>query len=421
VRDVVPTGLKSKIACEVDAQIHVRRSKNLPHGVYMTDQEKIRYQRHAMLPEIGIDGQEKLSQARVAIVGMGGLGCPAAIYLASAGVGTLGIIDHDCVDLGNLHRQILYQTDDVGKKKVDVAGSVLEKHNPNISIVRFNQELTTANAKEVLAEFDYVIDGSDNFPTRYLVNDACVLLGKINIFGCIYRWEGQLTVFDASRGPCYRCLFPNPPSESLIPNCAQAGVVGVLPGIIGSMQALETIKLILGMDCRLLSRLMTFDASTNEWNSFAITKEEGCDLCGRNPTISKLTDYENLCQSTVRDDNAAPPAYDSEVTVDIEAIKLNQMIKNNTFDGLLLDVREPFEYDIARIEGARLIPLGELENRIGELSAYRNKQVIIYCHHGPRALRAIDHLRSQGFEQLQNLAGGIDNWSSQIDQSVTRY
>jgi sulfur-carrier protein adenylyltransferase/sulfurtransferase len=387
----------------------------------MNDDEKIRYQRHILLPEIGVEGQEKLSRAKVAIVGMGGLGSPAAIYLASAGIGTLGIIDHDSVQLDNLHRQILYQTPDVGKKKVNVAASVLEKNNSNVSIARFDQRLTAANASEVLGDFDYVIDGSDNFPTRYLVNDACVLLGKINIFGCIYRWEGQLSIFDASRGPCYRCLFPTPPPEPLIPNCAQAGVIGVLPGIIGTMQALETIKLVLGMDCQSRSRLMTFDASTSQWNSYSIVKDPECDLCGRNRIIHELMDYDSHCQTKKRGDGVEAYSIEPENSVDIEAGELHRVIQSGTFDGLLLDVREPSEFEIARIERAQLIPVAELADRIGEIEGYRNKQVTVFCHHGPRALWAIDYLRSQGFKHLRNLAGGIDAWSSQVDQSVSRY
>ena len=385
----------------------------------MTDEEITRYSRHILLPEVGPAGQQKLLDSKVLLVGAGGLGCPAALYLAAAGVGTIGIVDHDRVSLSNLQRQILYALDEVDLPKTEVAFSRLKRLNPDVQVVKHSFALSVQNVTNTFQDYEYIIDGTDNFPTRYLVNDACILLGKKNIYGSIYRWEGQTTIFGAKGGPCYRCLFPEPPSPDTIPNCAEGGVLGVLPGIIGLVQAIETIKLILGKGNSLVGRLLVFDALSMKWNELKAFKDPECPICGENPTITELSESNQGCHAG---DTERITMKESDKDFAKEVIPMNLMeIKKNSNDFLLLDVREPVEYEIARIEGAKLIPLGELQQRIDELEDYRNGTIVIYCHHGMRSLKAVDYLQSRGFPCLKSLKGGIDAWSSFVDSSVPRY
>ncbi len=372
----------------------------------------LRYRRHLILPEVGVEGQRELLRSRVLLVGAGGLGCPAAQYLAAAGVGTLGLVDFDRVDLSNLQRQILYTTADVGRPKVEVATERVQALNPDVKVEIHPLRLDSSNALDVLEPYDVVVDGTDNFPTRYLTNDACVLLGKPNVHGSIFRFEGQATVFDARRGPCYRCLFPEPPPPGAVPSCAEGGVLGVLPGIIATLQAIETIKLLLGIGEPLVGRLLQFHALDMRFTEFRLARDPECPVCGEHPTIKELIDYEGFC---------GLPAADATSEVDeVTAEELARRLR--TGEGLLLvDVREPEEYERARIEGARLIPLGQLEQRLGELEPWRGRPIVVTCHHGPRGVRACRLLREHGFEDVRNLAGGIEAWSLTVDPEVPRY
>lgn len=386
----------------------------------MTDEEITRYSRHILLPEVGSTGQQKLLKSKVLIIGAGGLGCPAALYLAAAGVGTIGIVDHDTVSLSNLQRQILYAPDDVDLPKTEVAFRNLKRLNPNIQVVKHFFKLSPHNVSNTFQNYDYILDGTDNFPTRYLINDACILLGRQNVYGSIYRWEGQATIFGAKGGPCYRCLFPEPPSPDAIPNCAEGGVLGVLPGIIGLVQATETIKLILERGDSLAGRLLVFDALSMKWNELKVVKDPKCPICGENPTITELSKANQPCYAgdsgriTMKESN-------QDLEKEIIPLELMEIMKENVNDFLLLDVREPIEYEIARIKGAKLIPLGELPQRIDELEDYRNGTIVIYCHHGMRSLTAVDYLQKRGFPRLKSLKGGIDAWSSMVDSSISRY
>jgi adenylyltransferase/sulfurtransferase len=373
-------------------------------------EELIRYSRHLVLPQVGMEGQKRLKGARVLVVGAGGLGSPAALYLAAAGVGTIGLVDFDVVDRSNLQRQVLHGTGAVGVSKLESARARLRDLNPNVQLELFEARLTSANGLDVLSGWDVVLDGSDNFPTRYLINDACVLLGLPNVYGAVLRFEGQVSVFDARRGPCYRCLYREPPPPELVPSCAEGGVLGVLPGIIGSLQALEAIKLVIGTGAPLVGRLLLFDGLKLQFREIALTKDPDCVVCGPHPTVKRLIDYEAFC-------GVGAPAGSADQS-EIAPGDL-QVMRARTPDLVLLDVREPFEWDIGHIEGARLIPIGELPARLRELNGHA--EIVTYCHHGPRAHRAVEILRAAGFSKVRNLTGGIDAWSSAVDTSVPRY
>ena len=369
-----------------------------------------RYRRHLSLPEVGVEGQRRLLEGRVCLIGAGGLGCPVAQYLAAAGVGTLGIVDFDVVDASNLQRQVLYGTADIGRPKVEVARDRIAAMNADVRVELHPERLTSKNALEILGAYDVVVDGTDNFPTRYLSNDACVMLGKPNVHGSIFRFDGQATVFDARRGPCYRCLYPEPPPPGAVPSCAEGGVLGVLPGLVALVQATETVKLLTGIGEPLIGRLLQIDALRMEFREFHLRKDPACPACGASPTIRELADYEGFC--------GVPAAEPGIPEVPAAAVKA---ALDRGEDLLLLDVREPQEFAVARIEGARLVPLGELEARLGELGAWCGRRVVVTCHHGMRAARGAEILRRHGFGRVENLAGGIEAWSLTVDPSVPRY
>ena len=373
-------------------------------------EERRRYARHIMLPEIGTEGQRKLKAARVLCLGAGGLGSPAALYLAAAGVGTIGIVDDDQVALSNLHRQLLHGSKDIGRPKTDSARDRLTDVNPHLESRLHRCRFTSANAEEILRDYDLIVDGTDNFATRYLSNDVAVFARKPNVYGSIFRFDGQTTVFAPHlAGPCYRCLFPEPPPPGAVPSCAEAGVLGVLPGIVGTMQATEALKLILGVGEPLIGRLVHLDALKMKFREFNLRRDPECPVCGDHPTITEPIDYEMFCQG-------AP-----DLTVAVPEIQVRElqerMESGRPFT--LLDVREPFEFEMARIEGANLIPLGELPRRVGELD--REAEIFVFCHSGMRSERAAEFLRSAGFAKVASVAGGIDAWSREIDPEVPRY
>ncbi|HTD71645.1 MAG TPA: molybdopterin-synthase adenylyltransferase MoeB [Gemmatimonadales bacterium] len=375
----------------------------------LSHEEILRYSRHLILPDVGVEGQQKLKAARVLLIGAGGLGSPAALYLAAAGVGTLGLVDFDVVDKTNLQRQILHGTSTVGVSKLASATARIKDLNPNVRVEPFETRLTSENALDIIREFDIVADGTDNFPTRYLVNDACVLLDKPNVYGSIFRFEGQASVFHATRGPCYRCLYSEPPPPGLVPSCAEGGVLGVLPGIIGSIQAMETIKLILGVGQPLIGRLVLFDALKLQFRELKLEKDPDCPVCGTHPTVTELIDYQAFCGI------GAEPSYDG---VEITAQELRDEWQRHP-DLLVVDVREPHEHEIAHIDGAVLIPLGELPDRLGELDGHR--EIVTHCHHGARSLKALEILKAAGFSKVRSLRGGIDAWAVNVDPTLPRY
>lgn len=378
--------------------------------------ELSRYSRQLILPEVNAEGQRRIKAARVLCIGAGGLGSPAALYLAAAGIGTLGLVDADRVDASNLQRQILYGTGDVGKPKLERARARLREMNPGVEIVLHEARLTSENAMEIIAPYDVVIDGSDNFPTRYLSNDVCVFARKPNIYGSVFRFEGQASVFAPHLGgPCYRCLFPEPPPPGAAPSCAEAGVLGVLPGIIGLIQAIETLKLIIGAGETLAGRLLHFDALKMRFREFNLRRDPECPVCGDKPTIFAPIDYEQFCAGPEPEDDwfAAPAGVPALSVRDLKA----KMDSNEVFT--LIDVREPYEYEIARIEGSRLIPLGDLESRVNELP--RHQPLVLHCHSGGRSEHAVRLLQEAGFENAFNLEGGIDAWSVEVDPAVPRY
>jgi molybdopterin/thiamine biosynthesis adenylyltransferase/rhodanese-related sulfurtransferase len=371
--------------------------------------ELLRYSRHLILPDIGIEGQRKLKAARVLLIGAGGLGSPAALYLAAAGVGTIGLVDFDVVDRTNLQRQVLHGTAAIGRPKLDSAAARLADINPHVHVEPFPVRLTAVNALDILRGFDVVVDGSDNFPTRYLVNDACVLLGKPDVYGAVFRFDGQASVFAAPHGPCYRCLYAEPPPPDLVPSCAEGGVLGVLPGIIGSIQALEAIKLITGVGEPLTGRLLLLDALRLRFREIRLRKDPNCPVCGPDPQVTTLIDYEAFCGVGV------PATYDG---AEISARELDaERSRNEAL--VLLDVREPHEHEIAVLPGARHIPLSALPARLGELDGHA--EIVTFCHHGIRSLKALDLLRGAGFAKVRSLRGGIDAWSQEVDSSVARY
>jgi len=374
----------------------------------LSQAEVERYSRQLVLPEMGPKGQRKLKTSSALIVGAGGLGIPASVYLAAAGVGRIGVVDDDVVEKSNLHRQTIYSERDVGRKKALVAAERLGQVNPHVSIVPHQVKLTSANALELLKGYDVVLDCTDNFPARYLINDACVLLHKPDVYASIFRFDGQASVFHADRGPCYRCLFPEPPPADTVQDCAVAGVLGVLPGIMGSVQAVEALKLILGEGQALIGRLLLFSATDMIFNELRFKKNTECPACGVKPTVTSLIDYEEFCG--VR---KAPP-----LVKEVSPTELKQLMDGGS-RLLLLDVREPYEYDLCRIEGSKLIPLGELEQRIGELDG--SSDVVVYCHVGMRSAHAVELLSSKGFGRVRNLKGGIRAWAEEVDRSVPVY
>jgi len=375
----------------------------------LSHEELLRYSRHLTLPDVGLDGQARLKSARVLLVGAGGLGSPAALYLAAAGVGTLGLVDFDLVDRSNLQRQIIHGTAAIGTPKVESARARLQDVNPHVEIETFGEKLTSRNALEILQNFDVVVDGSDNFPTRYLVNDACVLLGKPNVYGSVFRFDGQVSVFYAKEGPCYRCLYAEPPPPDLVPSCADGGVLGVLPGIIGSLQALEAIKQIVGFGESLIGRLVLFDGRRMQFRELTLQKDPDCPVCGSRPTVTALIDYEAFCGA-----GGSGLGVGAEIT----ALELERERARRP-DLVLVDVREPREAEIAHIAGARLIPLRELPGRLAELSGHGD--IVTLCHHGLRSLKAREILKGAGFSSVRSLAGGIDAWSREVDDTVPRY
>ncbi|MGQ0534466.1 MAG: ubiquitin-like small modifier protein 1 [Methanobacteriota archaeon] len=382
-------------------------------GGSLSRDEIRRYGRHLIMPEVGLKGQEKLKRASVLVVGAGGLGSPASLYLAAAGVGRIGLVDFDVVDPSNLQRQVLYGTKDVGRRKLEAAKERLEQTNPHVTVDLHETRLTSENALDILKDYDVVADGTDNFPTRFLVNDACVLLGKPNVYASIFRFEGQASVFDARKGPCYRCVYPQPPPPGLVPSCAEGGVLGVLPGIMGSVQALETVKTILGVGDPLVGRLLVFDALSLEFTELELRKDPKCPVCGTNPTVKELIDYEEFCG--LRGEEYVERLGDS---YEIDAAALQAKFKRGE-KVFLLDVREPHEYEIARIEGSHLIPLGELPERVSEVPL--TGEVVAHCKSGARSARAVKLLRDLGYTRVRNLVGGIDAWADEIDPSVPRY
>ena len=379
----------------------------------LSNEEMLRYSRHLLLSEVGVEGQKKLRDAKVLIVGAGGLGSPTALYLAAVGVGEIGLVDFDRVEVSNLQRQILFTTADVGHAKVDAARDRLQAMNPGVHVTAFSEPLTSANAMDVIRGYDIVIDGTDNFATRYLVNDACVLLGKPNVYGSIYRFEGQASVFDARAGPCYRCLYPEPPPPGLVPSCAEAGVLGVLPGIVGVIQATEAIKIILGAGEPLVGRLLLFDALAMSFRELALRKNPDCDLCGPHATQKGLIDYLEFCGVPAVGSTPAP----SEVP-EVSAKALAEELSSPE-PPFLLDVREPEEWEIVRLPGAYLIPRLELPDRLNEVTGAR--RVVVYCKSGVRSSAATQLLLGLGFSGVRNLRGGIDAWAKQVDPSMPRY
>ncbi|HLB85436.1 MAG TPA: molybdopterin-synthase adenylyltransferase MoeB, partial [Steroidobacteraceae bacterium] len=379
----------------------------------LTREEVQRYSRHLIMPEVGVDGQRKLKAARVLCVGAGGLGAPASMYLAAAGIGTLGLVDFDAVDASNLHRQVIYDTTDVGKRKLEAARDRLTAMNPSVKVVMHELALTSKNALDVLKDYDVILDGTDNFQTRYLVNDACVLLGKPNAYGSIFRFDGQASVFAVKGGPCYRCLYPEPPPPGLVPSCAEGGVLGVLPGVIGVIQATEAIKLILGSGQPLIGRLLLYDALQMRFRELKLRRDPECPICGDHPTIHALIDYDQFCGVVPAH---AQPAASGVPEVTVEQMKA-KMDRGEDF--FLLDVREPNEYQICRIEGAKLIPLGELGQRTGELD--RDRETIVHCKMGGRSAKAVSLLQERGFTRVSNLKGGILAWIDKVDPSQTKY
>ena len=381
----------------------------------LNNDEIRRYSRHLIMPEVGMEGQKKLKEASVLLVGTGGLGSPAAMYLAAAGVGHIGLLDFDIVDESNLQRQVIHGQSTVGVKKVESARQRLLDINPHIKVTTYDTALNSENALEIFAPYDIIADGTDNFPTRYLVNDACTLLGKPNVYGSIFRFEGQLSVFDAQKGPCYRCLYSEPPPPGLVPSCAEGGVLGILPGVVGVLQATEVVKLILNTGDTMVGRLLLFDALNMKFRELKLRKDPNCVLCGAEPTVTELIDYQQFCGVPA---NAHEQAAQEEVDpMEITALQLQDRLKTNHLQ--LVDVREPHEWEICHIDGAQLIPLKEIEGRSPELN--RDNEIILYCKGGVRSMKALKVLQEQGFSNLKSLRGGITAWSNEVDSSIPQY
>jgi molybdopterin/thiamine biosynthesis adenylyltransferase/rhodanese-related sulfurtransferase len=386
----------------------------------LTPEEIRQYSRHLIMPEVGIEGQRRLKAAKVLMIGAGGLGSPLGLYLAAAGVGTLGVVDFDVVDESNLHRQVLFSHADVGRPKLTAAVERLHGINPYITLQPHPVRLDSSNALELFAPYDIVVDGTDNFQTRYLVNDACVLTGKPNVYGSIFRFEGQVSIFWGARGPCYRCLFPEPPPPGLVPSCAEGGVLGVLPGIIGALQANEVIKLIVGAGEPMIGRLLLFDALKMKFRELKLRKDPACPICSEHPTQHELIDYDQFCGIA-----APPPAIDAAGNPDggaedfeVDVAEVKRWLDEGR-DFTLIDVRSPLEHAICRIDGARLIPLQDIPAEIERLDPAA--RYVVHCHHGGRSAQAVELMRRRGFTAAQNLAGGIDAWSREVDPAVPRY
>ncbi len=378
----------------------------------LSPEELARYSRHIILPEVGLEGQQKLKAARVLCIGTGGLGSPLAFYLAAAGIGTLGLVDFDVVDASNLQRQIIHSTQDIGRSKLDSAEDKLKALNPYLNVVKYETRLCSANALEIFRDFDIVADGTDNFPTRYLVNDACVLSRKPNVYGSIFRFEGQASVFGTEEGPCYRCLYPEPPPPGLVPSCAEGGVLGILPGLVGIIQATEVIKLILGNGESLVGRLLLVDALNMRFREMKLRKDPECPVCGNNPTVKELIDYQQFCGIKVEQEMSMQNGVEQ---ITAEQLKQELDAKKDIF---VLDVREPYEFQIANI-GGHLIPLNDLPKRVGELSPQQD--IVVHCKGGGRSQQAAEFLKKSGFTKVRNLAGGITGWSDRVDPKVPKY
>jgi molybdopterin/thiamine biosynthesis adenylyltransferase/rhodanese-related sulfurtransferase len=381
-------------------------------SVSLSKEEVMRYSRHLIMPEVGMDGQLKLKQAKVLCIGTGGLGAPLGLYLAAAGVGRIGLVDFDVVDSTNLQRQVLFGTSDVGRPKIAAAADRLRNLNPDIQIDTFETHLSSENALDIMKDYDIVVDGTDNFPTRYLVNDACVLLGKPNVYGSIFRFEGQITIFGYPDGPCYRCLYPEPPPPGLVPSCAEGGVLGVLPGIVGTIQAAETLKLIIGKGDPLVGRLLLFDALAMKFRELKLRKNPECPVCGTHPTVTKLIDYAEFCG--IRGEETPVT---TTTLPEITPRDLKSRLDRGD-DLFILDVREPHEYQICNLHG-HLIPLGELSRRVNELDSSR--EIVAHCRSGKRSAEAVEFLQKAGFRKIWNLKGGILAWSDEVDPSVPKY
>jgi molybdopterin/thiamine biosynthesis adenylyltransferase/rhodanese-related sulfurtransferase len=380
----------------------------------LTTDDLSRYSRHLILPEVGMEGQRRLKAARVLCVGTGGLGSPLTLYLAAAGIGTLGLVDFDVVDSSNLQRQIIHSTKDIGRKKIDSAEEKLTALNPAINIVKHETMLTSANALDILKDYDIVADGTDNFPTRYLVNDACVLLGKPNAYGSIFRFEGQASVFATEAGPCYRCLYPEPPPPGLVPSCAEGGVLGILPGLVGVIQATEVIKLILGKGDPLIGRLLLVDALNMRFRELKLRKNPDCPVCGTNPTVTALIDYEHFCGIIPE----TPQEKNLKNGIPQLTVKELKQRRDAGEDIFLLDVREPYEFQIAQI-GGKLIPQNDVPQRLADIP--RDREIVVHCRSGARSQRIAEFLKQAGYQNVVNLAGGILAWSDEIDPSVQKY
>lgn len=376
----------------------------------LSSDERARYSRHILLPDVGVEGQERLKRSSVLVIGAGGLGSPIALYLAAAGVGRIGIVDPDRVDLSNLQRQVLHGTESVGRLKIDSARERLHEINPEVEVVTWDEPFTSLNAMEIARGFDVIVDGTDNFPTRYLSNDVALFLGVPNVYGSIFRFDGQVSVFGAPGGPCYRCLYPAPPPPGLVPDCAEGGVLGVLPGVIGSLQATETLKLLLGIGQSLVGRLLIYDALAMEFRQLQIRRDPGCPVCGDHPTITDLIDYEEFC-------GVPTSSTSGETMIRETTVEELRDLKESGTPHTLIDVREQAEYDAANI-GGTLIPLGQLAERANEIP--KEGRVIVHCRMGGRSARAIEYLQSQGWTNLENLAGGIHAWSDRIDPSLPK-
>ena len=380
----------------------------------LSHEEILRYSRHLLIPEVGLEGQRKLKAASVLVIGTGGLGSPVALYLAAAGIGRIGLVDYDVVDSSNLQRQVIHGSSGVGQLKVESARQRMLDLNPGIEVVTYNEPFTSENALQIAANYDILIDGTDNFPTRYLTNDVCVMLGKANVYGSIYRFDGQVSVFDARYGPCYRCLFPEPPPPGLVPSCAEGGVLGVLPGTIGTLQATEALKLILGIGEPLIGKLMLYNALDMSFDFVRLKKNPNCKVCGPNPEVTELIDYEAFCGMPGHDHEEGSAGWEWDIT----APELAERLKQDNHIRLI-DVREPHELEIVQFEGAKLIPLGQLASRLSELDSA--EELVLFCKAGTRSARALELLVSAGFRKVKNLKGGINAWAREVDPSLPLY
>jgi adenylyltransferase/sulfurtransferase len=385
-----------------------------PPEAALSNDEILRYSRHLIIPEVGMEGQQKLKAAKVLLIGAGGLGAPLGLYLTAAGVGNIGLVDFDVVDFTNLQRQVIHATADVGRKKLDSAAAKMQAINPHVRITKHEVALSSENALDILKDYDYVVDGTDNFPTRYLVNDACVLLGKPNVYGSIFRFEGQATVFAYEGGPCYRCLYPEPPPPGLVPSCAEGGVLGILPGTIGLIQATETVKLILGIGEPLVGRLLLYDALGMRFRELKLRKNPECPVCGDHPTVTRLIDYQQFCGIPKQQPVEEKKVSEGEISVTELKEKID---RGDQFE--FIDVREPHEYQICKIPGTKLIPLGEFPKHVGEFDP--ESEIVIHCKGGVRSLKACNILRQAGFKRVLNVTGGILAWSEKVDPSVPKY